>query len=619
MSNFETPQAEIDPTRAARMAMLKRFHILDTDRDMVFDGLAELAAALFDAPIAVVNFIADDRQWFKAEIGIGQRTLPLDVSICRIVLPERGVFVVPDLACDARFSGNPLVAVAEGLRFHAGVVLECDGVPFGTVCVLDHSPRPAGISDAQQRGLRALAVQVMAALERSAAAGRDRFKQAFSEALLARDDADDMMAVAARMIADHLGVAQVGFGVADQTQDFVTVAQEWNDGRMSSFAGHWRLDDFGPDRVKSLKAGKTLAIDDLCLADRGDSAPYLALGLRSVLAVPLVRSGTFVATLYAHHSEARAWSADEIALVRDCASRLWNAVMRGRSDADTKARSRELTALIGTAPIGFAYFDRQRRFLRINAELAAINGLPAADHIGALVDDLLPTTAAVVGPIIDRVFATGESAQTIEVTVTPPLQPEAERHFMASYFPVRDDNGHVTSVGAWVVEITERKRAENAQRASEVRLRRAQDLGGIGSWEWNHATGEGQVSPSYRTLHGLSGQATQVSNAELRAVMHQGDHAVFRALVEKGLASGERMVFEYRVMVPGDPGYRWIRGTGQRVGLTLPPVTAGIVEDVTLRRANHALVKSQSEEITAIFDAAPVACASLIARCATSG
>ena len=249
VSGFESMQLSNlveNPTGAARMAALKRYHILDTDRDPVFDGITEIAAALLDAPIAVVNFIADDRQWFKAEIGIGQRELPLDVSICRIALPERGIFVVPDLACDGRFSRNPLVTAAEGLRFYAGTVLESEGVPIGTVCVLDTKPRPDGISDVQRRGLEALAVQAMAALERSAAAGHDRFKLALSEALLTGDDANDMMSVAARMIGEQLDVVQVGFGVVDDGGEYATVGQAWNDGRMPAFAGRWRLDDSAP-------------------------------------------------------------------------------------------------------------------------------------------------------------------------------------------------------------------------------------------------------------------------------------------------------------------------------------------------------------------------------------
>lgn len=159
-----------------RLAALDRYAILDTGREPVFDDVAELAADLLDAPMAVVNFIAADRQWFKAEVGINADTLPLDVSICRHAILQPGVLVVPDLRDDPRFANNPLVTTADGLRFYAGALLETpEGLPLGTVCVLDSAPRPEGLSPRQLRALRALAAQTMAHLElrRSAASLRE--------------------------------------------------------------------------------------------------------------------------------------------------------------------------------------------------------------------------------------------------------------------------------------------------------------------------------------------------------------------------------------------------------------------------------------------------------------
>lgn len=151
---------------AERVAALKRYEILDTPTESRFDDIAEVAAEICDAPIAVVNFVGSDRQWFKAEIGIGQRELPLDVSICRHALLQPGLFVIPDLTKDPRFEANPLVALEDGLRFYAGALLETpEGVPIGTVCVLDRAPRPQGLTHKQSKVLANLARQVMAELE----------------------------------------------------------------------------------------------------------------------------------------------------------------------------------------------------------------------------------------------------------------------------------------------------------------------------------------------------------------------------------------------------------------------------------------------------------------------
>ncbi len=172
----------------ARLAALERYGILDTGREPGFDDIAELAADILKAPIAVINFIAADRQWFKAEKGIGQDSLPLEASICRWAILQPGVFVVPDLAKDERFEHNPLVHVTNGLRFYAGALLETpEGLPLGAVCVLDRAPRPGGITARQKRALQALAAQAMAQLElrRSYAAARlenERLAAMFAQA-----------------------------------------------------------------------------------------------------------------------------------------------------------------------------------------------------------------------------------------------------------------------------------------------------------------------------------------------------------------------------------------------------------------------------------------------------
>jgi two-component sensor histidine kinase len=149
---------------AERLAALRSYEILDTPRETEFDELVELAAEICDAPISVINLIDDHRQWFKAEVGLGIRETPLDVSICKHVLLQPGMTIISDLRDDPRMCANPLVTSESGLRFYAGCLLETpEGQGIGTLCILDRRPRR--LSRLQQSALKTLAKQVMAQLE----------------------------------------------------------------------------------------------------------------------------------------------------------------------------------------------------------------------------------------------------------------------------------------------------------------------------------------------------------------------------------------------------------------------------------------------------------------------
>ncbi|WP_159994074.1 PAS domain S-box protein [Roseomonas sp. 18066] len=171
---------------ADRLAALDEYAILDTSREDEFDNLVRLTADLLEAPVAVVNLVARERQWFKAEIGLGVRELPLGNALGAKLLLQPDELVVPDLMEDPRFKGNPLVATGPGMRFYAAELLRSpEGLPLGTFCVLDSKPRPRGLTDRQNFMLRTLAQQAMGQLNlrRSLARkARLRVDQARSEA-----------------------------------------------------------------------------------------------------------------------------------------------------------------------------------------------------------------------------------------------------------------------------------------------------------------------------------------------------------------------------------------------------------------------------------------------------
>ncbi len=156
--------SEMDVRGAQRLAALACYEVLDTPREPSFDELAELAAKLCDTPIAVVNLIGDERQFFKAETGLGVRETPYDSSFCAKAILEDEFLLVPDTTQDSRFDRNPLVVGEPHIRFYAGAVLKtAEGVPIGTLCVLDYRPRD--LTALQLETLRVLSRQVMAQLD----------------------------------------------------------------------------------------------------------------------------------------------------------------------------------------------------------------------------------------------------------------------------------------------------------------------------------------------------------------------------------------------------------------------------------------------------------------------
>ena len=159
------PADKLPPhTESRRLASLRAYGILDTPVEAVFDDITRIASAVCQTPISVVNLVDGERQWFKSEIGLGVRETPLDTSICAHAILEHDFLEVPDTTQDPRFASNPLVTGDAGLRFYAGALLKTpDGLPLGTVCVLDTRPRT--LTPEQIDTLRALSRQVMAQLE----------------------------------------------------------------------------------------------------------------------------------------------------------------------------------------------------------------------------------------------------------------------------------------------------------------------------------------------------------------------------------------------------------------------------------------------------------------------
>ncbi len=153
------------PLETARLQALQSYAILDTPAEEAYDQLATLAARLCGTPMAVVNFLDSERQWFKAAVGVPFRQTDRAISFCTHALSgTRTPMVVADARQHPLFAVNPLVVGEPHVRLYACVpLITPEGAALGTLAVLDTVPR--ALTDEQLEGLKILAGQVMVLLE----------------------------------------------------------------------------------------------------------------------------------------------------------------------------------------------------------------------------------------------------------------------------------------------------------------------------------------------------------------------------------------------------------------------------------------------------------------------
>lgn len=165
------PDAAAAPAvdEAVRLRALHALDILDTPRERGFDRLVFMAAQTFRTPIAAVSFVGQDRQWFKARVGLQEAETPRSLSFCVHALGTPQPMVVPDARRDPRFRGNPLVTGSHRIRFYAGAPLsDPDGLRVGTLCILDTRPRTLTGSQVATLAMLAQEVSTLLAARRPA-------------------------------------------------------------------------------------------------------------------------------------------------------------------------------------------------------------------------------------------------------------------------------------------------------------------------------------------------------------------------------------------------------------------------------------------------------------------
>ncbi|MDX3660096.1 SpoIIE family protein phosphatase [Streptomyces sp. ID05-26A] len=226
---------------------------------------------------------------------------------------------------------------------------------------------------------------------RHAADERQRFLDTLDRAFQRLDDAEDVMALATRMLGEHLGVDRCAYARTEADENHFVMSGDHATG-LPPLPGRFAMREFGNGALTAMRAGEPWVVDDALedqRLDAEDHAAYRVTGIRAVICLPLLRGGRFVAAMAVHQATVRHWTHDEIDLVSVVVNRCWESLQRVHSDRALRDSEQRLRLLVERATDAIWLLDHDLRFVAANPATGGLLGYRSDELLGSSVADLL--------------------------------------------------------------------------------------------------------------------------------------------------------------------------------------------------------------------------------------
>lgn len=267
-------------------------------------------------------------------------------------------------------------------------------------------------------------------------------------------------------------------------------------------------------------------------------------------------------------------------------------------------RLAQLEAIYEGAPVGLCFLDRKLRYVSINRQLAEMNGISIAQHLGRTVSDVIPELFPEIEPYLRRALQ-GETFTGLEIT-GPYKNAEGQNITMfVAYLPVRDEANEVVGISAAIIDITKRKLIEEALRESEEHYRSFVELSPQIPWT---SDAEGMIldaGPRWESATGWT-VAEALDQGWVKG-LHPADVEETLRIWDECRRTGQPTDIEFRIG-RGDGVWRWMRSRGSPRRDETGKIVRwyGTVEDIDDRKRAEQSLRESEALLRAVFDAVPL-------------
>jgi PAS domain S-box-containing protein len=266
-----------------------------------------------------------------------------------------------------------------------------------------------------------------------------------------------------------------------------------------------------------------------------------------------------------------------------------------------------LESLLGYANAPIIVWDPSLRITRFNRAFERLTGYRAQEVIGRELQLLFPRASREAS--LAKIMRTSEGEHWESVEIPIRRKDGEERLALWNSANVRAEDGErIIATIAQGQDITQRKQAEDALRASEERLRLALTAGRMGTWDWHVPSGDVIWNEEHFRMLGYEPGSVAPSYQAWAARVHPDDRAAAESLVHASVARGGEYNHEFRSLA-SDGTVRWVeaRGRMEHDAAGQPLRQYGVMLDITDRKRAEEALRLSEERLRAHIDNSPMA------------